>query len=104
MNQQDDFVVVGKERREPEMTAVSQSASPVSIVSMVLGIVAFFFNPFYASCLAAIVTGIVGLSTSQGRPKGFAIAGLVLGGVALVMQFIVDLVLSFFTFGLSFLI
>lgn len=77
--------------------------SGVSIAALVCGIVGFIINPLYLVSVAAIVLGIVGLC-QKGSSKGMAATGLILGCVSLACQFVLDLVLSVFTFGLTFCI
>ncbi|MBQ8345257.1 MAG: hypothetical protein IJY42_03215 [Clostridia bacterium] len=80
-----------------------KKAPAVSTVSLVLAIVSFFCNPFSVLPLAALICGIVGLCIANGRPKGQAIAGIILSIVAGIWQVILDAILGIFTFGLSFL-
>ncbi len=82
---------------------VPQKASGVSVASLVCALVAFVFNPLSLLHIVAIILGIVGCATANGRPKGIAIAGIILGCVCIVWQGILDIVLAMFTFGLSFL-
>lgn len=83
-------------------TPVKQS-NTVCIVALICGIVAFLFNPMYLVSVSAVITGIVGM-TGNRDSKGLAITGLILGIVAFLFQVVVDIILSFFTFGLSFLV
>ncbi len=73
----------------PETTAVVQyapAAAPprgLSIASMVIGIASILFGWMLLAPVAGVVLGILGLRREpEGRP--FAIAGIVLGGLALV--------------------
>lgn len=82
----------------------SNAVKVLSIISMCLGITAFFCNPLSLFPLAAIILGIVALVLAKhGEPKGMAIAGIACGGSAALVQFFFDLIFSFFTFGLSFI-
>lgn len=87
---------------QPVVQNNNTTSNGVGIASFICGLSCFLCNPLYLVCLAAIVLGIVGLCQA-GKSKGFAIAGLILGIVGSVTQFILDLILSVFTFGLSFL-
>ncbi len=82
---------------------LSNKNSGVSIASLVCAIVSFFCNPLSALPTVALILGIVGLATANGRPKGCAIWGIVLSIIAAVLQLLADLVCSIFTAGLSFL-
>ncbi len=73
------------------------TASGVSIASLCCGIAGFCINPFYLVNLAAIVTGIIGIAQAGNKPKGMAIAGLALGVVGAMCQFVVDLLFGFTT-------
>ncbi len=73
----------------------------VTIASLCCGIACFFINPLYLTCLAAVVLGIVGLCM-PGK-KALAGVGIALGVVGFVVQFIIDIILSIFTMGASFL-
>ena len=76
--------------------------SGVCVVALICGIVAFIYNPLYLVSVSAVITGIVGL-TGNRDSKGLAVTGLILGILAFLLQLVVDIVLSVFTFGLSFL-
>lgn len=87
----------------PTQPEVSKKNSGVAIAALVCGIVGFIINPAYLVSIAAIVLGIVGLC-QKNYSKGMAVTGLILGCVSLVVGFILDLILSVFTMGLSFCI
>ncbi|MBQ2755399.1 MAG: hypothetical protein IJF27_01865 [Oscillospiraceae bacterium] len=74
----------------------------VALASLICGIVAFILNPLYLISVAAIITGIIGIANANGAPKGKAVAGIILAVIATAFQFTLDLILSVFTFGLSF--
>lgn len=65
----------------------------LSVISMVFGILSLLFGFFYLiPCIAGVVTGIIALVQIHRNPgqfdsrfKGFAIAGIVTGGIALVL-------------------
>lgn len=75
-----------------------------AIAALVCGIVSLCCcNPMYMVSLAAIITGIIGLMGNKGS-KGMAITGIVLGGVAVLIGIVLDILLLPFTFGTSFFI
>lgn len=92
--------------QRPVYTPVYQqpvkTTSTAATVSLIFGIIAFFFNPGYIPCLVAVIAGIVGIS-SKCSNKSSAVAGLILGIVFAIWQVILDIILLPFTFGLSFL-
>lgn len=71
------------------------------VASLICGIVGFFFNPLGLVPLAAIITGIVGIAAKD-KPKGMAIAGLILGLVAGCSQIFMDVFITAITAGLGF--
>ncbi len=75
-----------------------QKESGVGVAAMICGIVSFLCNPFYLVVMAAVILGIVGIATANGRPKGMAITGLILGIVATGCQIIIDIL----TLGVGF--
>lgn len=89
----------------PQQSAptVNKTSNGVGVAALVCGIICFFCNPFYLVCLAAVILGIVGLCQA-GKPKGAAIAGLILGIAGTITQVIIDFLLSIFTMGISFFI
>ena len=86
-----------------EIVYEEKKVSGVAIAALICGCVGFLINPFYLVSIAAIVLGIVGLALPN-RPKGMALAGLLTGIGSAVCQFVLDLVLSVFTMGLSFFV
>lgn len=105
MEQNDNKNVVYVVREESSKAPQPQKkTNGVGIASLVCGIVGFMINPLYLVSVGAVVCGIVGIATGKDKPKGTAIAGLILGLVAWGLQFICDFVLSIFTLGLSFFI
>ncbi|MBQ7765621.1 MAG: DUF4190 domain-containing protein [Lachnospiraceae bacterium] len=67
-----------------------QSESGMGIASMVLGICAFFINPFALCSVLAIIFGIIG-ACKQNAKKGCAIAGIILGGITIIWDFILTI-------------
>ena len=64
--------------------------SPLAIVSLVLGIVGFLCCTFFVLSIGAVVTGFLArkqIDESQGRLKGtgMALAGLILGGLGILV-------------------
>ena len=102
VQEQPDAVSQTVVQNQPAKPAEKKKHSGVAIAALICGIAGFFFNPLYAVTLAAIVLGIIGIATAKDRPKGLAVTGLVLGCIALPTQLGIDLVMSVFTFGLSF--
>ena len=93
-----------------QQNAYTQNSRPVNnandgkdglcMASLILGIIGFFINPLYILSILAIVFGIIGMnSTSANADK--AKVGLILGIASLCLQFIVDLLLTIFTFGMG---
>ena len=87
---------------------VKKGPSGVSVASLICGILGFVILTTYAGygvSIAAIICGIIGIakSGSQNRPKGLAIAGLILGCIALVFGCVLDCILGILTFGLTLL-
>ena len=75
----------------------TNNSNGVGLASFICGLACFICNPLYLVCLAAIILGIVGLCQA-GKPKGFAIAGLILGIVGTGAQLIFDIL----TMGIGF--
>ena len=89
----DEFVTVDAPKK----------ASGVSVAALICGIVGVCCcNPFYLMNLAAVVLGIIGIATAKDRPKGMAIAGLILGISGVLVQIIGDLVITICSFGTGF--
>lgn len=63
----------------------------VGIVALVLAVIPVVSFAAFLPALAAIVLGIVGL-VLQGRRRGTAVAGLVLGGVALLVAIVISVI------------
>ena len=81
-----------------------KSSSGVCTASLILGLVSLFCcNPLYLTSLAAVITGIIGL-TGNRDSKGMAVAGLILGIASVGIWVILDIILAPFTFGISFFI
>lgn len=77
-----------------------QKTNGAGVASLVCGIICFFINPLYFVGLAAIITGIVGLSMN-GRPKGTAAAGLILGIIGSICQILFDIIITILTLGMG---
>ena len=74
----------------------------VAIAALVCGIVSWFINPLYLVVLAAIVLGIVGLIITKGSTnKILSGVGLGLGVLGMIVQIILDIIITFFTGGLG---
>ena len=86
------------------VAAKSNSGATVSIIGFVISLVSLIINPLYLCNIAAIVLGIIGVSSRDNNKKGFAIAAIIIAVVTFLIQFIFDLILSIFTFGASFFI
>ena len=67
----------------------NNSSSGLGTAGLILGILAFFFNPLYICSLLAIIFGAVGKRTS----------GIVLGIISLIIQIIFDIIVTIFSFG-----
>lgn len=83
------------------VTEEKPKGSGCSIAALICGIAAFIINPCYLTCLAAIILGIVGISRKE-PSKGMAIAGLILGIVAIALQILGDILITVFSFGMGF--
>ena len=79
-------------------------ANGISVTALILGIVCFFCNPCSLVAPAAVICGIIGLATSKDRPKGMAIAGLILGACGILAQLLFDIIGILFSGGLTFFI
>ncbi|MBE7035876.1 MAG: DUF4190 domain-containing protein [Ruminococcaceae bacterium] len=77
-----------------------KKSNGLGIASLVCGIVGFFFNPLGLVTLAAFVCGLIALLGRDYGGKGMAIAGVILS----VAQFVLEIILAIFTFGISLLI
>ncbi len=82
-----------------------KKSNGICIASLVCGLVSFLgcCNPFYLVSLAAVILGIVGVCGSYSG-KGMAIAGIILGVLAVLIWVVLDILLIPFTFGASFFI
>ncbi len=85
-----------------ENTVVQQKKSPIPMISLILGIVGFFFNPLWIFSGVAIGLGIAGLVKKLG--KGLSIAGLCVGIASLLAQMVGDLLITLFTLGFGFFV
>ena len=80
-NQQAPYGVPGQ---TPEQLAQAQKATPLTIVSLVSGIVSFFVLGFILGAVA-IVTGRLAMNNPELKNRGMAIAGTVLGVVSIIL-------------------
>ena len=69
----------------------------IALVAMILGIVGFLLDPLYLVSVAAIILGIIGVCKKNAPRRGMAIAGIILGGVSMACQMLVDTLLTIFT-------
>ena len=100
---------VAEETAIAETTVVEETAkasaapqkSGFAIASIVLGCVAFFFNPLYICAGLSVGFGAGGL-ISKKEPKNLYLIGMIIGIVAGLCQFAVDFLITLFTFGLGF--
>lgn len=76
----------------------------MAIAALICGIVSLLgcFNPFYLVSITAIVLGIIALNR-QNESKGMALAGLITGGLAMIIWPAIEIVFSLFTGGLGLL-
>ena len=82
-------------------------AKAAGIIALILGIVALTPLPIiigmwaaYVLPIAAIALGIVGLATAKGDPKAPGVLGIVFGGIGLLLNLTVWLlVVGLFAFG-----
>lgn len=83
-----------------ETSRQDNSKDGLCVASLVLGIVGFFLNPLYICSILAIVFGAIGTS-AKGEKAGQAKVGLILGIVTLILQFILDIILTIVTAGMG---
>ncbi|MBE6623776.1 MAG: hypothetical protein E7621_06315 [Ruminococcaceae bacterium] len=83
-------------------TVVQQKKSAIPMISLILGIVGFFFNPLWIFSGVAIGLGIAGLVKKLG--KGLSIAGLCVGIASLLAQMMGDFLITLCTMGLGFFV
>ncbi len=81
---------------------VQQKKSKIPLISLILGIVGFFFNPLWIVSGVAIGLGIAGLAKKLG--KGLSIAGLCVGVASLAAQALTDTLITLLTMGLGFIV
>ncbi len=77
-----------------------QKSNTLCVAALIAGIAGFFINPLYIVSIAAVVLGIIGIA-NKSDGKTMAIAGICLGGVSLVSQFTLDLLLTIFSMGMG---
>lgn len=78
--------------------AVADTKDGLCVAGLVLGIVGFFLNPLGICSILAIIFGAIG-SKANGPKAGQAKIGLILGIASLILQFLVDLIVTIVTFG-----
>jgi len=83
-----------------ETNQTDNSKDGLCVASLVLGIVGFLLNPLYICSVLAIVFGAIGMG-SKSEKASQARIGLILGIVTLVVQFIVDIILTIVTAGMG---
>ena len=76
------------------------SKDGICMAALILGIVAFFINPIYAVSILAIIFGAMGMN-SRSINASKAKVGLILGIASIGVQFIFDLLITIFTFGVG---
>ena len=76
--------------------------SGMCTAALVLGIVGFFINPLYLVSTVGLVFGIIGLCEKpEPSNKGSALAGVILCPCAIILQLIIDTVLTICTLGVG---
>ena len=89
--------------QEKKFAESSKGSSGLGIASMVCGILSLTcFNPLYLVASAAVILGIISLC-QKNTTKGFGIAGIICGALAILFGIILDIILLPITFGASFL-
>jgi hypothetical protein len=84
----------------PVQAASAEKTSGMAITSLVLGIISLIINPVFILSILAIIFGIVGIgqiNKSGGtiKGKGFAVAGIIIGGLAVILMIIVLALVGF---------
>lgn len=101
MNNENFDVTTNEEIVQESTVTVEQSADTkdgLCVASLILGIVGFFINPVYICSILAIVFGAIGMK-ANGVNAGKAKIGLILGIVAIIVQFVLDIIITIFTMG-----
>ena len=76
------------------------SKDGICMAGLILGIVAFFINPLYIVSILAIIFGAMGMN-SRSINASKAKVGLILGIASIGAQFVFDLLITIFTFGMG---
>jgi hypothetical protein len=84
------YVPAGDDR-PPHGNGPGLAALIVGIVALVLAVIPLISVAAFLPAIAAIALGIVGL-VLQGRRRGTAITGLILGGVALLVSIVISVI------------
>ncbi|BDZ49121.1 hypothetical protein GCM10025867_13620 [Frondihabitans sucicola] len=75
--------------------AASGRWNPLAIISLIAGIVGFFFSLYGVISLVALVLGLLGrrqIAGSGQRGRGLALAGIILGIIGIVLEVILIIV------------
>lgn len=71
------------------LTPAKKERNTLGLISLIVGIFSTVCcNPCLLGSIASIILGIFGITRANGKPKGFAIAGLILGSVSALIFFI----------------
>lgn len=79
---------------------VADSKESMCTAGLVLGIIGFFINPAGIVSILAIIFGAIGMN-ANGPKKNMGLAGLLLGIGSLIYQFLIDILITIFSFGLG---
>ena len=72
----------------------------ICLAALICGLISIFIDPLYLVSIAAVVLGVVGLSGAYEK-RGMAIAGIILGGASIVVQIILDIIVTIFSGGIG---
>lgn len=86
-----------------ENNAAPQKNAKLPIISLILGIVGFFFNPLWIVSGVSIGLAIASLAKKLGN-KGLAIGGLCAGAASLISQVFADTLITVLSMGLGFFV
>lgn len=84
------------EQNQPQQPINQQKTNIMAIVGFVIGCVSIFLNFWGIVGIVSLVFSIIGLvqiNNDNGKGKGFAIAGIVIGGFSVLYGFITLLLL-----------
>ena len=82
--------------RQPYMGETKQNLNTMALVSFVISCISIFLNFWGIVGIVAVVFSVVGFvqtNNSNERGRGFAIAGMILGGLSVLYGFIVLILL-----------